>query len=242
MSDDHQLWSFDGRPSDSPFVDTIWRSQSARAGTFLSVAAMYWELVIMRCQGQLTITVRGPETQASPADCPADGEWLGITFKLGTFMPHLPTCRLVDGALNLPAAAAQSFWLHGSTWELPTYENADTFVARLVRTGLLVCDPLVQAALRHRPTDRSVRTVQRRFLYATGLTHGAIVQIERARRAAALLRQGTPIADTIELAGYADQPHLTRALRRLVGQTPAQLFAPARALPMSILLPSELQD
>ncbi len=35
--------------------------------------------------------------------------------------------------------------------------------------------------------------------------------------------------DAVELAGYADQAHLTRALRRFVGQTPAQI-AGARAL------------
>jgi AraC-like DNA-binding protein len=66
--------------------------------------------------------------------------------------------------------------------------------------------------------------VQRRFLNATGLTHRAVRQIERAREAARLLARGTPILDTVVQLGYADQPHLTRALKRFAGQTPAQLL------------------
>jgi AraC-like DNA-binding protein len=65
--------------------------------------------------------------------------------------------------------------------------------------------------------------VQRRFLRATGLTHGALCQIESAQKATALLEQGVSILDTVELVGYADQPHLTRSLKRFVGRTPAEI-------------------
>ena len=39
----------------------------------------------------------------------------------------------------------------------------------------------------------------------------------------ALLAAGCSIANTVFMAGYADQPHLTRALKQLTGQTPAQI-------------------
>lgn len=235
MNDNNQMLSFDGRSSDSPFVETIWRSQSDRAGEFLSVAASNWEMVITQLAGNIHLTLRGPETQANPAHCPANGEWLGVIFRLGTFMPHLPTIKLVDSEINLPKASARAFWLYGSAWEFPTYNNVDTFIARLVREGLLVHEPVVAAALQNQATDFSLRSVQRRFLYATGLTQGAVSQIERARQAATLLQQGVSILDTVELAGYADQPHLTRALKRFIGQTPAQLLTPHRAVPMSFV-------
>jgi AraC-like DNA-binding protein len=64
--------------------------------------------------------------------------------------------------------------------------------------------------------------VQYHFLHATGLTYRKIQQITRARRAYALLEQGVSILDTVYEAGYADQPHLTRSLKRFFGQTPAQ--------------------
>jgi hypothetical protein len=37
-------------------------------------------------------------------------EWLGIRFKLGTFMPHLPPRNLLDQRdANLPKATSKSF-------------------------------------------------------------------------------------------------------------------------------------
>lgn len=235
MSDTKQMFNFDGRASDSPLVETIWRSTSECAGEFLSVAATNWELVITQLAGNIHVTVRGPETQAQPAYCPADGEWLGVVFKLGTYMPQLPPIQLVDEEVTPPLAGDHSFWLHGAAWELPTYENMDTFIAKLVREGLLVREPVVEAALRHQVTDLSPRSVQRRFLHATGLTQGTVSQIERARQAAALLCQGVSILDTVDLVGYADQPHLTRALKRFIGQSPAQLLSPTRIKEMSYL-------
>jgi AraC-like DNA-binding protein len=49
----------------------------------------------------------------------------------------------------------------------------------------------------------------------------------------ALLRQGVAIFDTAEQAGYADQPHLTRSLKRLIGLTPAQLAPESNVIPLS---------
>jgi hypothetical protein len=125
--------------------------------------------------------------------------------------------------VNLPEANSQSFWLHGSAWEFPTYENVDTFIARLVREGLLVIDPLVGTVLQGHSQVLSIRSVQYRFLHATGLTNKTVRQITRAQQAHALLEGGVSILDTVWQAGYADQPHLTRAVKRYFGQTPAQI-------------------
>jgi len=218
-------FDFDERPSDSPFVERIWRTQSERSGSFVSTAENHWEMVVTTYQGKTTFTVRGPETKATPADYPADAEFFGIVFKHGAFMPHLPLIKLLDrNDSTLPEASSQSFWLHGSAWQFPDFDNADTFVARLVRQGLLVREPVVEAVLQNRPLDMSLRSVQRRFLQATGLTRGTFDQIERARQAVALLGQGLSIADAVYHAGYADQPHLTRSLKHFIGQTPAQIL------------------
>jgi AraC-like DNA-binding protein len=65
--------------------------------------------------------------------------------------------------------------------------------------------------------------VRRRFVRATGLTPGVIRQIDRARQATALLQSGVSIVDTVNEAGFFDQPHLTRALKRYVGHTPGEI-------------------
>jgi methylphosphotriester-DNA--protein-cysteine methyltransferase len=125
--------------------------------------------------------------------------------------------------LVLPPVSSTSFWLKGSAWELPGPDNADVFVERLARAGLLVHDPVVSAAVLDDDVEgRSRRSVERRVARATGLTRGAIRQIRRAERAVELLGRGVPPLDVARRVGYADQPHLTRSLKRFVGQTPSQ--------------------
>ncbi|MBX3080893.1 MAG: helix-turn-helix transcriptional regulator [Anaerolineae bacterium] len=218
-------FAFEGRYSDSPFVDVIWRTESLSAGSFISTAQIHWGMVITTYQGKTTLTVRGPETTATPAPFPAGAEFFGIVFKLGTFMPHLPPKIVMNcNDLNLPEASRGSVWLHGASWEIPTFDNADTFIARLVHDGLIVFDPIVDSVRQGCPPPLSIRTVQYRFQQATGLTHQTIQQIERAQQAVSLLTRGTSILDTVDAAGYYDQAHLTRALRRYMGQTPAQIM------------------
>jgi hypothetical protein len=119
----------------------------ASAGTFLSMAESRWEMVVTQHNGKTTLTVRGPETKATTADCPAEGEWVAIRFKLGTFMPLLPAINLRDRRdVTLPEATGRSFWLNGSVWEYPDFENAETFVKRLVHDGLIAVDHSVDAA------------------------------------------------------------------------------------------------
>ena len=216
---------FDDRPSDSPFVERVWHCHSERAGRFLSIASSHWEMVVTRHKGKTTLTVRGPETKATAIDCPAEGEWLGIRFRLGAFMPQLSVANLLDRQdVNLPGVTGRSFWLNGSAWEYPDFENAEALVARLVRRGVIARDRAVEDALRGVDSALSRRSVQRHFLQATGMTHSTFRQIERARYATNLLKQGVSILDVVHETGFFDQAHLTRSLKRLIGQTPAKII------------------
>jgi hypothetical protein len=217
---------FEELATDSPYIQNIWRTRSERAGSFQSLAVSHWELVVSTHEGKTTITLRGPETHATVADCPASAEFFGIQFKLGTFMPRLPMCSLVDHSVDIPAPNHRSFQFHGATWEVPRFEHADTFVERMVGQGVLAYDPIVQAALDGEGPALSARSLQYRFVRATGLPQQAIRQIGRARFAADLIGRGVPTHDTILEAGYFDQAHMTRALKRMVGQTPGQIARP----------------
>lgn len=234
------IFTFDERVSDSPFVERVWRTQSQHRGDFLSIAASQWEIVVSKYQGATTVTVRGPETKATPMRVTLiGGEFFGIIFKHGTILPYLPPRDLVDEGMDLPDASGKSFWLNGSAWQFPTYENADSFVHRLVRGGLLVRDPIVESALRGELQELSPRSVQRRFLQATGLTQSSIRQIERARRATLLLQDGVSILEAVELTGYADQAHMTRALKHFIGKTPAQIMNKSKPEQMSLLFKTD---
>lgn len=217
-------------------MERVWRSQGERAGPFISMAEIECGLAVTKYRDKTIITLRGPATRATPAFCPADAEFIGIQFKPGAFIPNLPAKMVIDRHdLNLPEATGKSFWLNGSAWQYPDYENADTFINRLVRDGVLVYDPIVDAVLQGQSVDVSMRTVQRKFLQATGLTYNTIYQINRAHYATTLLKRGVSILDTVDQAGYFDQPHLTRSLKRFIGLTPAQIIDQSRAERLSFL-------
>ena len=212
--------------SDSPLVQEIYRARSVGGGSFTSVAASNWEMVITKQQGRIILSIRGPETKASPSPIPTDAEFLGIIFKHGVFMPSLPVKKFVDKEIHLPETSKNSFQLFGDTWEFPKLENVDTFVKRLIHDELLIHDHVVEDVLRGKTQDLSLRSIQRRFLQVTGLTYKTIQQIERARQAVSLLQNGMPIPETAYQTGYFDQAHLTNSLRRFYGQTPMQVVQP----------------
>lgn len=211
------------RLSDSPYVEQVMRGGTERAGATIRPAECCWHMVLLRYQGHTRLLVVGPLTMAGPLSYPEGAELLWIKFQLGTFLPPLPAKNLLDVELPLPEAASQSFWLGGSAWQFPNYENADTFVNKLAREGILTCDPVVKAALQGQPQEVAPRTMRHRFARATGLTQKHIDQFRRAQQAQALLQQGVSILDAVEETGYFDQAHLTRAFKRWFGQTPAQI-------------------
>jgi hypothetical protein len=214
----------------SPLVDQVWHTRSVPEEGFISVAASQWEIVVTRQDGAAWLTVLGPQTKATTASIPEDAEFFGIRFSLGTFMPRLPPELLVNRGLTLPRATKTSVRLDGYRLELPGRDDVDAFVDKLVRTGLMVRDPVAQAAVHGQVDGLSARSLERRVSRATGLTRGGIRQIRRAEIAVKMLTEGVAPIDVAHHAGYADQPHLTRSLRRFVGQTPAEIAATASRL------------
>jgi len=211
------------RRSDSPYVESVQAARVAYSGTTIRPAEIHWHLVVARYQGQPRLVLAGPLLGSGVVSVPEGAEILWIKLKLGAFMPNLPTRDFLDSETTLPGARSDAFWLQGSAWQFPDYENVDSFVERLVAEDVLVHDPLVNEVLQDCPQELSPRTVRHRFLQATGLTQGQIRRFERAQHAAALLQRGVSILDTVFEAGYFDQPHLTRSLKRWIGHTPAEL-------------------
>lgn len=210
------------RTADSPYIDTIMHGVTVHDGSVIRPAESGWHMVFVRGTGGAQCLVVGPWTSAGTTRWEAGSEILWIKFKLGVFMPHLPTRNFMDSEISLPDATSKSFWLNGCAWQYPDYQNAETFIEKLVQEGSLEHDHIVSAALKGQMTEISLRTVRHHFLRATGMTQSYIHQFERAKRAAALLQRGLSILDTVDEAGYFDQPHLTRALKHFIGHTPKQ--------------------
>lgn len=224
--------SFDTISGPSRLLDRIWSAACDGRTDFGSIAKVNPMIAFARIGGVTTVHLRGPETRATTATCPSGAEFFGAELRLGAYLPRFSPARIAnlrDGLL--PTSPDGRILIDDRAWEMPTPQNLDVFVDRLERAGLLVFDPLVEE-LRHAGTVRNVpeRTAQSRFVRAVGLSRRKLLVIERARHAAGLLRAGVSIADVVRDAGYYDQPHLSRALRQLIGQTPAELARGERFL------------
>lgn len=201
----------------------------------LSVTNSNWELVVSYVRSEVHAAIRGPETRTTVVELPEVDAALGIVFAHGTAMPHLPVGHLVDSAVGADASARRVS-LAGDAWELPTFESAEDFVGQLARSGLLRRDPVVsEVAAGADDHGLTARSVQRRVAASTGLTTGAIREIERARQAATLLQDGTPAMEVVHGLGYYDQPHMVRSLTRFIGRTATELQRPTTDMPLSLL-------
>lgn len=226
MQTQSNLIEFQEQNSNSTHVLQLWRSRSICEGEFISVAYPQWEIVFARVAGKLNAVIRGAETVATKATVPADGSWLGIRFRSGVFIKGINYSLIRDSSVEIPIANTNHIWLNGQKWEIPTFENADNFIARLTRHGVLMLDPIVSSALKNETkANDNLRSRQRHFMQSTGLSRQAITKIERAQLAAIMLQNGCTIIDTIASTGFSDQPHLTRSLKKLIGVTPGQLLS-----------------
>ena len=93
-------------------------------------------------------------------------------------------------------------------------------------------DPRASAAVACSPRARSMRRpglgitarhLQWVVLSEVGLSPKTYQEIVRLRRFVDGIDTGAPLASAAASAGYADQAHLTRDIRRLCGLTPARL-------------------
>lgn len=212
---------------ESPYVEWVGNGYTATDGSEMRPAEYNWHLVVARHESHLRILVTGALEEARLLNCAAGVKCLWIRFKVGTYMPHLPPSATVNQEINLPPNSGNGFWLQDKVWEIPTFHNADIFVESLAQAHILTCDPVINAVLCDELKDTSVRTTRYHFQRSTGLRQGFIQQIKRAQKAMELLQHGSSILDTAHELGYADQPHLTRSLKRLLGYTPHQILTSA---------------
>jgi AraC-like DNA-binding protein len=205
-------------------LERVWTAACDSPTDFSSLAKVNPGIAFARIAGRTSVHLRGPETKATTMSCPRDAEFFGAEFRLGAYLRLFPPAQLANlHDAVLPTLPDGRLLLGNVAWEMPTAHNIDVFIDRVEHAGLLVFDPLV-AELRYGAVSGvPARTAQSRFLRAVGLSRRNLLVIERARRAAELLRAGTSIADVVRDAGYFDQPHLTREVRQLIGHTPAVL-------------------
>lgn len=215
---------YEERPSASPFVEAVWRTEDSADGMYLAAADGAWDLLFTTEGDQTRVLVRGPASRATAVAYKKGNRNLGIRFKPGSFLPPLPAGSMLNAIHELPKRSTRSFWFLGENWELPTFDTADDYLAKLAHKNLLAKDAIVTAVLGGFRPAVSDRSIQRHFLHATGLSSRSMRNINRANRAVTLLQQGKAVLEVVCELGYADQAHLTRHVKQASGCTPGEII------------------
>ena len=210
------------RSADSPFVQAVTRWVIEADDRGKAVPDGCWDLVIIKQPGQTNILLTGQTTRAVPLRFTPGDELLTISFKASAFLSFISSESLLDRGLPLPQARG-GFQLGSQLFETPTFENVEEFVRQLVKKEQLHQDKTVDELLMGHPQAYSLRSIQRRFLRATGMSPHYFYQIQRARKAAALLQAGKPAIEVAGETNYADQAHMSRSLKHILGYTPTEV-------------------
>lgn len=210
----------------SPVIDSVKRIVFEADGAIPFHPDGCWDFAFFRRQGETPFVLRtGLTTKTVIHEHQAGDEILSVAFKPSSFMSLMPGEKMLDDAVALDGIGRDRFWLGGDVVEVPSFDNVDAFVERLIRNEIVADNPIVASVVDGAPKAMSERTMQRHFLKTTGMTYKHFTLIERAQKAMSLLQMGRPAADVAFALGYADQPHMIRSLKTIMGVTPGQLAA-----------------
>lgn len=207
----------------SPVIASVTHTTFGGDGSMLMQPDGCWDFVMMKSARGSLVLRTGLTTSAVTHAFAEGDEILSIAFKPHSFMSLMPGETMRDEGVVLPNIGQDRFWLGTDVMEIPSLDNVDRFVGKLLRNGIVEDNRLVGSVVSGHPMAMSERTMQRHFLKTTGLTYKAFTQIERAQKAMSLLQQGRPAADVAFALGYADQPHMIRSLKAIMGQTPGEI-------------------
>jgi hypothetical protein len=215
------------RPVDSPLVESISSVRFTVTGRTLMQPDGCWDIAIIK-RGDETLVLRtGLTTRPVVYEHEAGDEQLVISFKPHSFMPLMPGEVMRDEGVMLEKFGKGGFRIGTDVREIPSFENADVFVDRLVRDGIVANNELVASVVEGQPKAMTERTMQRHFLKTTGLTYKHFTLVQRAQQAVAMLQMGRPAVDVALALGFSDQAHMINSLKAIMGQTPKEIVRAA---------------
>lgn len=219
-------------------VEGYWASWANTADTTRLLPDGRVDVVLALCESARSAAIYG--SVSAPVEIPVKPgvSYVGIRFHPGmarhfirpvmaetndavmedASLLRFPVQRAMD-ADNLQAvvAALNSALLNFKREAVPAAGRVDRMIDWAVRTrGTATVGDLASAF------DVSSRQVERDFQHALGMAPKAFLGIQRFLFARALLHRGTPPALAAVDAGYTDQSHMHRDMRKFSGQTPAR--------------------
>ncbi len=220
-----------------PFVESVWTSGASQVGVVRTFPTGHASLVVSipRDGSDASVLLSGPTTRPQEHPAPMDADVVGLRlhpWALGAIAgPATPEVRDRSVALADVLSASVDWpqrWagrrpsvivneILSALRLLPETDRAS--VTRFAVHSITTTNISLSAVAAH--VGVGVRQLERIVAAESGLTPTQIRVARRLERAAELLAAGSRAAAVAYDAGFADQAHLTRSFRQLVGMTPA---------------------
>lgn len=128
------------RNSDSALVERISRVAYFNNVPDVTEPDGTWDFVFRIRLGQVQVLQTGQHDRPITLDYEAGDSYFNIAFKPDVFMPCSPGSTIVKRGLFRPLADKTHFWIGAERLEIPTFDNAEQFVACLALRGLIARD------------------------------------------------------------------------------------------------------
>lgn len=218
-------FTYEEKVINSLYIDKIWHTYTTSDGIYTASLDGNWDIIISRAPDATYFMVNGVGKGAVQVPYTAGVESIGIALKPGVFLRDLKGRDIVDTQHVLVKGTSEYVELGDHLFKIPVFATAEAFVSKLAQKGVLLTDKVVSSFSDGNTKGASERSLRRHVTQATGLSPYFFSQIQRAQYATQLLQQGMSIAQVAIEAGYSDQAHLTKAVKLLMGRTPAQIIA-----------------
>lgn len=218
-------YTYEDKRPDSLYIDKIWHTYTTSDGVFTAGLDGNWDIIIFKAGNDIRVTINGIGKHAMQVPYKAGIDSVGIALKPGVFLRDLKGKDIVDSQHTLSKGNVPYVKIGDHLFKIPDFDTAEVFVQELIEKDLLLINTIVLSLDNKTLPGASDRSLRRHTMSTTGLSPYFFHQIQRAQHATQLLQQGMSIAQAAVEAGYTDQAHMTKAVKALMGLTPAQIVA-----------------
>jgi len=208
------------RPGRHPAVAAVWSSAAAATGAAVVAADGCFDLIVRTSnQGSVAAFVYTPVALAHHVTVEAGDRHVGVRLRPG-FGPVLvgrPALVRAAEGLGVDRADELEALVVNAVEE---HARPPNIVADFVEEARASAGALRLTGHSSASRERELQRACRKWL---GLSPKAFLRIERGSAARDAIRTGAALATIAADLGYADQAHLTREVRELLGVTPREL-------------------
>jgi AraC-like DNA-binding protein len=207
------------QPGRHPAVAAVWSSVADAPGTTLVAADGCFDLIVRANSCGVSAFVYTPVPRAHHATVAAGDRHIGVRLRPGfgaVLLQQPDLVRLAVGAAMTCPDELEALVVSA----VEAHATRPNIVADFVEEARSAAGSLRLTADASAARERELQRACWRWV---GLSPKAFLRIERVWAAREAIRNGGPLAMIAADFGYADQAHLTREVRQLLGVKPREL-------------------